>query len=361
MKTILVISPLSSGHMQKWIHPICKDYKFIFFTLHNAVLPDDFIDCKIISFPRMTNTRLDFVIAIPYLQFVIIKNKPDLIFSCFLSSYGLMTSFVKTKCKKILSVWGTDVNGKTLNNKLINFLVKKAKNKFDWINSPAFHIKKKLVGLGFSSNQIDVFQYGINLSDYKIKKYKNTNPPIKLLSIRNWDDLYNIDYIIKEYSLFCSSSKIKSELTIIGKGPSDRKQKLLDLISSLDFSNGKVSIAGFLDKNTLIETYCANNAIISVPSMDGTPLSVLESMFVGLVPIVSNIDANHEWLNKSTAFFCTPNEPYSLMHAIDATCNAIIDNKHFDLIKANREKVIKHGDYTINTKRLADKIKSLIN
>ncbi|MBQ0330556.1 hypothetical protein J9231_22265, partial [Providencia rettgeri] len=197
MKTILVVSPLTSGHMQKWIYPIRKDYKFIFFTLHNTMLSDDFIDCEIISCPRITNTRLDFIIAIPYLQFVILKKKPDLIFSCFLSSYGLMTSFTKTKSKKILSVWGTDVNGKTLNNKFINFFVKKTKNKFHWINSPAFHIKKKLVDLGFPSNRIDVFQYGINIPEYKTKKKENSALPIKLLSIRNWDDLYNIDYIIK--------------------------------------------------------------------------------------------------------------------------------------------------------------------
>ncbi|MFA0568293.1 glycosyltransferase family 4 protein [Vibrio gallaecicus] len=360
MKKILILAPLSSGHVQKWLQPIANEYEFIFFTLHDAKLPDSFSNCRVYRFPRVTGTRLDFILSIPYLQMLILKIEPDLLYASFLSSYGILGSLVYTKVKRLLSVWGTDVNGKASSNLLFKYVISKLISRYCWINAPAEHIKNKLVNLGAEINTIDVFQYGIDTTSYVIKDSYDVSKRIRFLSIRNWDELYNIDYVIYEYFTFCNKNGIESELNIIGRGEDDRFGQLQALINSLDFKLGKVNILGYLNKEELSKVYLNNDVIISVPSMDGTPLSVLESIYIGLIPIVSDIDANREWFDNKTAFFCSPNKVNSLSNALEKCADFMLDDLMLDVVENNRTKVLEKSDYFKNTRLLSNKIKSCL-
>lgn len=360
MKKIFLVAPLSSGHLQKWLLPFSNDYEFVFFTLHPQELPKEFKNCKVFKFPRLTGTKLDFVLSIPYLQFAIMKSKPSLIYASFLSSYGLIAALSFSKCSKILSTWGTDVNGKPQESYLFSLIIKMLINRFDWINAPADHIKNKLVLLGAQTDKIDVFQYGIDFSMYKLKENNNVDT-VKFLSIRNWDSLYNIKNIIMAYSRFCQNRLAKTELNILGKGNAKQRNEILSLISNLDFKFGKVNVVGFVNKSELVEHLFRNDIVVSVPSMDGTPLSLLESMYVGLIPVVSKIDANYEWVEQELGFFADPSSVESLSESFLSVFDCVVHNAHHEIIKRNRLKVKLSSDYYINTNRLNDVLKRMVN
>lgn len=360
MKKIFIVAPLSSGHVQKWLLPFANDYEFVFFTLHPQDLPGEFKNCKVFKFPKLTGTKLDFILSIPYLQFEIIRSKPSLIYASFLSSYGLITALSFSRCRKILSTWGTDVNGKPQQSRFFAFIIKMLINKFDWINAPANHTKNKLILLGAQSDKIDVFQYGIDFSSYKLKE-NNVTDVVRFISIRNWDALYNIKNIISAYSHFCQNQLVKTELNILGKGDSKQYDEILSLVSNLDFKLGKVNVVGFVNKDELVEHLFRNDVVVSVPSMDGTPLSLLESMYVGLIPIVSKIDANYEWVDPKFGFFADPSSIEELRESLSSAFNCVVNNQHHEMIKENRLKVKLSSDYYTNTNRLNDVFKDMIN
>lgn len=361
-KRVLVIGPLSSGHIQKWVAPLTENFEFIFFTLHKSKKDKILQGLPVISFPRVTGTRLDFMLAIPFLIYVIFKYSPNLLHVHFLSSYGLMAGISGFKSiPKILSTWGTDVNGKAQKNRLLRFLIKKIASRYSVVNAPATHIKEKMITLGFEAEKIFVFQYGIHLSSYPKKDMTATEmQKVSFLSIRNWDDLYNIEILLTAYSIFSQNNKLKTELKIIGKGDIKAKEAIERLVGKLNFGISEVTIIGFVDTSYMKELIFASDFVVSIPSIDGTPLSVLESIYIGAIPIVSDIDANKEWFCEETAIFVDHTQVTSVENgfkrAVELKCNADLES----MITINRNKVIEKACYITNTNRLKILYNSLL-
>ncbi|PSV54775.1 hypothetical protein C9J45_04280 [Photobacterium sp. GB-1] len=285
-----------------------------------------------------------------YFQYIIYKEKPDLVYTSFLSSYGILTSFLKFKCKSILSVWGTDVNGKVQNNIILQVLAKKALKSFYKINSPAEHIRNKLILLGAEPEKIDIFQYGIEFEKYQKKDKFDIDGTVKIISIRNWDDLYNIENVILAFDLFTKENKFDCELILVGKGNQYKTSKIKKLLEKID--NDRIILKGFLPQKQLSYELNTSNIVISIPSMDGTPLSLLEALYVGLCPILSNIDANLEWVDKQHGFYVDPKQIASIKRAIEKSVSSMIDEENDNLLIANRHIVEAKASYKQNTNRL---------
>lgn len=355
MKKILILAPMISGHLQKWIRDLDNEFEFHIFTLH--VGGDNLPNSTIYSFPSITKTRFDFFLSFFYLQYLIYKLKPNLIHAHFFSSYGFLAALSVTKVKKILSVWGTDINGKVSKSKFMNLIAKYLINKFDWINAPAQHLKEKIILLGGDPNKIDVFQYGLN-TNIPVKNVDSPLGCINIASLRNWDSLYHIEDILVGYKSFIINSDFQTKLFVFGKGDSDTDIKIKKLIDDLDFPHGSIEVVGFIKHEELIDMLLRFDISISIPEMDGTPLSLLESMYIGLYPIVSNIDANREWLNDDSATFI---ESYSAMHisqAIEQACSIYYQNKFNTEI--NRNLVKEKASYICNVNKLRVKYKSYL-
>ena len=358
---VLVIGPMSSGHIQKWVDPIINDYEFVFFTLHNSSTSTTYRGHKVKAFPKLTNTKLDFLFALPYLLYLMLRIKPNLIHAHFLSSYGLMVGLACPRnVPKILSTWGTDVNGKVQKSAMLKHLVKVVSNKFITVNAPAHHMKEKMVKLGFDEDAIEVFQYGIDLDSYPTKSIDEMKGGVSFLSIRNWDELYNIENLISGYQVYCRNTNTASKLVLLGRGPASQEKKILKLISSLDFGAGEVIVKGFVDSETLKSTIYQADVLISIPSMDGAPLSVLEAAYVGLIPVLSNIDANHEWFNAKNAVFVEPQNIESIANGIEQAVK-IVQSDHADKVMCeNREKIVHSASYQINTRRMKNLYEQLL-
>lgn len=359
---VLVVGPLSSGHIQKWVKPLLNEFDFIFFTLHRSENDKVLEGMPIISFPRVTSTRIDFLLAVPLLIYTILKYSPNLLHAHFLSSYGLMVSMCDFKnIPKILSTWGTDVNGKAQTNKLLRYFLKRAVSNYNIINAPAHHIKEKLQTLGFKGNNIEVFQYGINLTEYPVKECtQEKSDQMVFLSIRNWDDLYNIKSVLIAFSMFSKESKNKATLRLVGKGDLKTKAAIEGLVKTLYFGDNEVDIIGFVDNESLKRLLLASDFVVSIPSIDGTPLSVLESIYVGLIPIVSDIDANREWFCEKTAIFVDQTEVTSIVRGFHRGVELLAKSISQSMIIENRNKVIEKACYNTNTNRLKFLYNSLL-
>ena len=356
MKKIMVIGPMSSGHIQRWITPLISKYNFEIVTLHNSIdIPEG---VKVRSLLKVFNNRLDFFVNIPYLLYLFLKIRPDLIHVHFLSSYGIMASFLPRSVKKILSIWGTDLNGKPTKNKIMRFLACTALSKYDIINVPANHMKDKLNRIfGFNTEEnIVVFQYGVELSKLPQRTLIIDNPIIKIASVRNWDELYHISDFISAFS------RIENEnlrLFVYGKGSKQAESKVHALISNLNDS--RITIMGFVKRNEMLEQLAKMDIVVSIPDKDGAPLSLMESMYIGLYPLVSTIDANIEWLDNSTATFIDNYCQAAIVDAILTCSHKVRTLEENTYILKNRESIISNGDYEKNIKKMDDIYIKLLN
>lgn len=356
MKKILVLAPVSSGHIQKWLFNSLDDFEIFVFTLHPGQFSYSHPNLKVFNCKRITSTRLDFMLALIPLSRFIKRVKPDLVYSSFLSSYGILGALIKFNGPKLLSTWGTDVNGKPNKYWLVRKLCSFALSKYDWINAPAVHIKRKLISLGAPEEKIEVFQYGIDL-DYYFKSKKDFTKrccsTLKFISIRNWDDLYNVKNIILSYSKFClENHNLESTLYVVGRGSHEQQNKLKSLISSMSYGKGGVELLGFLVQDELVSLLNKSDAVISIPSMDGTPLSLLESMYLGLYPIVSDIDANREWLSEESSAIVKFDDLDSIKSGFEKSFQKLNVQRDYSYVEVNRSLVVDKADFNKNTLRL---------
>jgi glycosyltransferase involved in cell wall biosynthesis len=120
-----------------------------------------------------------------------------------------------------------------------------------------------------------------------------------------------------------------------------------------------VTFTGILEHGELPKLLRSADIYISASLGDGTSVSLLEAMATGLLPVVSNIDANTPWVidGKTGLFFDTKN-PQKLAQALHkAMDDATLRKSAFD---RNRQRVAEDCDMQKNMERLADLFAKLV-
>jgi glycosyltransferase involved in cell wall biosynthesis len=85
---------------------------------------------------------------------------------------------------------------------------------------------------------------------------------------------------------------------------------------------------------------------VSIPTRDGTPLSLLEAMVLGLFPIVSTIDANKELLNNGVSEFVNYKGSLSLSESLERASASLESDKTWK--KINYANAHKTSNYHVN-------------
>ena len=71
------------------------------------------------------------------------------------------------------------------------------------------------------------------------------------------------------------------------------------------------------DDRAIAELYRAAEVVVSVPSSDGTPSSVLEALACGTVPVVSDLPSLHEWIDDGReGLFVPPGDVPAIARAV---------------------------------------------
>ncbi|EKP4442249.1 glycosyltransferase, partial [Vibrio alginolyticus] len=273
--------PWVSGHIQNWLKNN-KKFDCLVLTCH------DYGGVKTgkynVKSCFLFNRWISFLIFPFFLAYYYAIYRPHLVHVHFLSSYGILSSFLPGK--KILSLWGTDINGKVTKNKFFRRAACSAMRKYTIINSPALHMTKKINSWGVEQNKIKTFQYGIDtnkLDKILDKKVIVNKDVITVASIRNWDSLYQIEQLLNIWEKFeCE----KFQLKLFGKSHNlEIEKRITNICSKMD----NVEIVGFVSQDEFYSSLLSCDVFVSLPVMDGTPLSVIESIYLGLSPVVTDL------------------------------------------------------------------------
>lgn len=118
------------------------------------------------------------------------------------------------------------------------------------------------------------------------------------LTVRRHEPLYRVSDCITAF-LRIAPEHPAAELWIAGSG-----SLTADLRESVTRSGAgdRVRFLGELEDGTLRETYRAADAYVSCSVVDGASVSLLEAMASGVLPLVSDIPGNREWIDESVGF-----------------------------------------------------------
>lgn len=345
---VLVIGPWISGHIQNWLG---NDSEFDIrgVTFHPKPIANNLYTIKSCFFINRFFSMLLFPFFL-ILNFV--YYKPNVIHVHFLSSYGLLSLFLPGK--KIVSIWGSDFNKSMMKNNFRKKLYTFVLNHYDVVNSPSLNISKEIIKCGVNKSKTLTLQYGVDAKNLSLINRKHDGDIFEkkiISSIRNWDDLYQVKELIKAWE---EISPTDYKLRIFGKSSNADVIKSINNIVSNCSSD--IEIVGFIQGDEFYQLLKESTAFISIPIMDGTPLSVLECMALKLIPIVSNIPANKEWVVTSDSMYLdVPIDKKQLSSAIDNI--STFDKSILDI---NLEKVIADADVDNNREEMFSVYRNLI-
>jgi glycosyltransferase involved in cell wall biosynthesis len=220
------------------------------------------------------------------LKKIIEAEKPDLI---HVHQVNRLAYFVCLATPKnipvVATAWGSDVLLVPKRNFLFRYFTKRVIRQSLYVTADARVMIDAMKKMVKSESKYILLQYGID-PIVPVEKEKI------IFSNRLHRPLYNIDTIIMDFAGFVKTNT-EWKLCIGGSGP--ETANLAELASALQVS-GKVEFLGWLKKNENDSNYARASIYVSIPSSDGTSVSLLEAMSAECIPVVSDLPVTKEWI-----------------------------------------------------------------
>lgn len=197
------------------------------------------------------------------------------------------------------------------------------------------------------------FPWGIQLDRGILTQRKPRRPgvgPITVISSRTWGPMYGIETVVEAFRL-AHAREPRLRLTLIGDGPLAGKINRAIHEAGLD---DVITRPGRLPEDELTRRYADADIYLSCTRTDGTSISLLEAMWTGLPPVVSDIAGNRAWIEPGRNGFLAPVDDASafaeaLLHAAH-----LPDSDVARMAAENRRLVETRADFGRNVEKLVE-------
>ncbi len=263
-----------------------------------------------------------------------------------IGSYGYVAE--KLKATNILAVgWGPDVLNMPFKSPLHRYFFKKVIRGIDHFVVDAKNMVDVLISFGVEKNRITVFPYGPQEKFYIFPEKEGYAEPIKLITHRKLEPEYD-PFTVVDALKDLKEEGIKFNFTFASFGSLQKATQ--ERIREYGLSDN-VRITGYLNEEDLINTLLAHDFYVSASLYDSTSVSLLEAMSLGLYPIVSDVEANLEWIHhgKNGRIF-KKHDKESLKMAIKQVLN-MEKEEYRRVLYYNYEVVRKTGSFRDNVLR----------
>jgi glycosyltransferase involved in cell wall biosynthesis len=247
------------------------------------------------------------------------------------------------KIPVLATAWGSDVLVNPQHSIILKKMLQYTLNHADWFTSDSQFMADKMQDYAANLIPITICNYGIELQQPERGKES------LIFSNRRLNPLYRIDKIIIAFSKF---RRNHPEWKLVIGATGSQMEALKALTQSLNLAQS-VEFVEWLTGKQNYEYYAKAKIWISIPESDATAISLLEAMYCGCIPVVSQLPANCEWIeDEVNGIVVNDLDEDFLERALH------IDIAH--CIEKNRELVIKEGSKEANRVKFLQLYQQLI-
>ena len=106
--------------------------------------------------------------------------------------------------------------------------------------------------------------------------------------------LYRIPQIVEAFARFVKNGREDWKLVIGATGDEENLKRIAKELAVED----KIEFIGWVEKGTNNYYYSISKIWVSIPETDNTPISLMEAMAAGCIPVMSDLIANREWVEE---------------------------------------------------------------
>jgi glycosyltransferase involved in cell wall biosynthesis len=282
-KLLLIGSNTGNSHLKNYLD-LVRDYFDEVLVVSDY--PVEYAPSKSVSFSLKNPLKIRN--SIQKLRQIIHDYNPSIIHVHQANSYAFIAGKANDgSTPLVLTAWGSDVLLLPKRSIIHRWLVTQALRYADIVTADSEQMIQEIHALCPDKEVVNA-NFGV---DIDLPEAMNVERELILYSNRMHEPLYRIEDILKEFNALCKESD--GQLILAGKGSLTEKLKEYTKLHQLI---NHVTFTGFVTKTQNKANYLKSKFFISIPTSDGTSISLLEAMAYGCIPVLSDIPANREWV-----------------------------------------------------------------
>jgi glycosyltransferase involved in cell wall biosynthesis len=324
---ILFLSDARSHHTRRWVdYFVDQGHQCFLVSLEKGIptkAEEFLINYKILP------SFLKYPLSARRVKKILEKIKPDLINAHFVPNYGLIGALLGQR-PLVVSTWGSDILISPQKSFLHKFRAKYILKKADLITTDARILTQAILDLGIKKRKVIENPMGVDKNlvfeheERRLRSsYHQEKKDFVISSNRRLEPVYDVSTLLKAVPVVIREANKKVRFVIVGEG--SLKNKLIKFTKDLK-SEEYVEFKGELSRKDLIDCYENSDIYISTSLSDSTSVSLLEAMAFELIPIVTDIPGNREWIeDKKNGFLFPISDHQALAKRILYTINEFTD------------------------------------
>ncbi|SHI75759.1 Glycosyltransferase involved in cell wall bisynthesis [Malonomonas rubra DSM 5091] len=321
MKSIFVIgaaaSPLTRERGQV---PLYSGYELHWYSPSG----DDVPGAKMYRYP-FNRLKQSTFIEMFYVFYLILKIRPVIVHVFYANQrfVNLAATFAR---KLVVTVMGSDIADYKLGYRFNSFFVQWLLSRADVVTSKSIYLDSRLASLGVDIKKIKRITWGVDrsrfapdLDTYSLRvKYGIAEGDFVVFDVRSCSELYNHPFILRSFATYLETYNIDAVLILTRfSGSVEYINKLEALIRHLGIVDN-VRFVDAIPKEEMPLYYNLADVVVSVPSSDGMPQSLYESMACGCFHILGDLPQYKELIrDRVNGLFVEIGNEQQLVEALD--------------------------------------------
>lgn len=243
--------------------------------------------------------RWAYLTELPRLRRLLREFSPDAVLATYLASNGVAARLAWDG-PLVVSARGGDVlvqaDRPPIPGWIWRRMVRFAASRAYRVHSVSEEISEALEAAGVPRGRIVTFPAGVDVARFPRRREPDLeHPPTRLLCTRWHGPVYRNDLILEAVARLRAEG-LPLTLTFVSGGPllEERRRHAATLRLG-----DVVTFVPQVDHARMPEILAAADVYISASTSDGTSSSLLEALAVGILPVVSRIRANADWVRDS--------------------------------------------------------------
>ncbi len=261
---------------------------------------------------------LHYRLAVSEIKRIIDDFQPDIVNAHYATGYGYIAALAlrNKNIPMVLNLWGSDIlrvpDKSFLHKRKARFALKNA----GYVLADSQYLLDEAYKI-FPFENSEIIYWGIEkeMLEFHKKSYA-FNKPLRIIIPRHHEDVYQNEFIIESLENYIKSGEIKITFPSWGSQFSSFKQKAESI------SKENISFYEKINRKDYLKFFASHDLYLSNAQTDSSPVSLIEAMALGLIPITADIEGVKEWLGDKNGFRFKENTPSDLQKIIAEIINS---------------------------------------